>query len=496
MDGNTAFRCPLFLLSEETVGELEPLLRDLRGSGYIPLSLRDLFRCRRGLRRWPSRPCGILLRGVTFSSLRAVLHSLDRWETPVSLFGLPACGAQEAEELRSCRWLSFYGDAEASAPLLPPEGMGGHIAAFCEAFDGRTIEFLRVNRIWMAVTGIEAAAAAPDGIDVLPALPVEKGNRLPELLARWHRACTLQRTPIPLSFSEPIARSRTVFLPLAQDVPLSDPPLAARLGILGATPDGMERALLHTDWNPVFDPAGGAYRLCPAWRGLAEETLKNGLSAEEIGRLLEEGSYLLIRYPAEAAGGTLLVYGYDGEEVLFWGMTALRPGVCGRLALSPRQLETFCTAGSLTRLTPSGAEAERTENPTPVEGCHGWEASVAFANWTVSRGETAPISASSLRTFLEERQICALRLRRLCAQEGLYAEVLDGYEETLKTEGRDALRKLQGKELADGVLALQIGELLERLLNAEALCRRTLETGMAQLESLRTFQKEKRARKG
>lgn len=507
-EGDVRLRCPLFLFSEETAGELETLLRDLRGGGYTPLSLRELFRCRRGLRPWPPRPCAILLRGVPFAMLRGILPLLERWETPVSLFCLAPYGEDEIEELRSSRWLRFYGDADADEGIdLLPEGGEQHIAAFCETPDERAVGFLREKRIWMAVTcslpvGSVSGGNIPKGMDLLYALPVRRGNRLPELLARWHRALTAQETPkeipqVGLRFEEPQAQTASVFLPLETHPPVTDPTAAVYLSILGNTPERMEQVLLTIDWNPVFDPSDGSYRLRPFRRALAEEPL--ALSTEAFLLALGQGSYPFLRPRVLSPEGVLL-FGYDGEREVFTGMAA-RSGGYERADFRPHTLMSGCETCGVTRLTPdpsalSFSETEAKawaeaamEDSSAAEGVRqGWDASVAFAN-RVSGG--GAVSAASLRAFLEERMLCALRLKGLYERERLYAEPAERYLALLEKEVRPVLRDLQGRE----DVPAEHGNLLQRLLNAEGLCRRGFSEEAERMRALRAFQAEKNAKR-
>lgn len=355
--------CPLFLLERETVGELEPLLRDLRGGGYTSLSLRELFRCRRGLRSWPPRPCAVLLRGIPFDALRETLPLLAQWETPVNLFCTEPYGEREAELLRDSAWLQCYGDAE---------GKDFHVAAFCERMDARTAALLREKRIWMAVTASLQAGSAPGGVDLLYALPVERGNRLPELLARWHRAMTGQTEEAGLRLEEP----------------------------------------KELRWDSAYDPSDGSYRL-------TFEPMADPLSQSEAKAWADEAGE---EHPA-------------GDGVL-----------------------------------------------------HGWSASVALAN-RVERG--GQVSAASLRAFLEERLLCASRLRALCERENLYAEPTQRYLALLETEAKSVLRELQGPES----LHPGLGVLFRRLLNAEEGCRRSLSEGLERMQALREFRAGKDGKK-
>ena len=482
-------RCPLFLFDQETVEELEPLIRDLRGGGYTFLPLRELFRCRRGLRSWPPRPCAILLRDVSFAVLQTLLPLLEQWETPVGLFCRTPYGGKENEELRTCRWMQFYGDADPSEGLdsLLPEVKDLHIAAFCETPNARAAGFLRENHIWMAVTSSPVAGSMPGGVDLLYALPVLQGNRLPELLARWHRALTAEpgAQEIGMRLEEP--GSPSVFLPVASHLPVTDPTIAAYLCILGDTSSRMEQVLASTDWNPVFDPLDGSYRMCPSWNALTEQPLKE-VTPGALLRAMEEGGYPFL--PSRG----LLLFGYDGERDVFLGMAARDPGVYGRVDLRPRTLEDY-RADYWTRLTPdrtvlsvSAEEAKAWADGAqcePSAQISGWSASVAFAN-RVSGGEA--VSAASLRTFLEERMLCAFRLRFVCEQENLYAEQADRYLAMLEQEGRPVLRVLQ--ERGENSLP-RMGNLLQRLLNAEWVCRLSLSEGLARMQALRTFRTEK-----
>lgn len=480
--GEGLLGCPLFLFDRETVGELEPMLRDLRGGGYTPLSLRELFRCRRGLRPWPARPCALLLREVPLAEVQGLLPLLMRWETPVSLFS-------RAPYESASEWLQCYG--EASAHVLP-EGKDFHIAAFCERLDAQTLGFLREKRIWMAVTTAEdLAEPLPGGVDLLYALPVQRENRLPELLARWHRALTAEQVPQALGMRLEEPRARSVFLPLEPHPPVTGLPLAAYLSILGDTPEHLSQVIATTDWNPVFDPSDGSYRLCPAWEALSEEPLQ-AATAEELLGSLEEGSYLL--FPSVG----LLVFGYDGERDAFLGMTASLSGGYERADFRPQTLEVYCAEGKLTRLTPHRellpvprAEAEEAQEDLPGNGgvLHGWSASVAFANWVDRSGR---VPAASLRAFLEERMLHAMRLRNLCRQENLYMEPADKYLALLEKEGSSVLRGLQGQE-TDAPLGS--GTLLHRLLSAEGICRRACAEGLVRMQALRAFQAEKNSKK-
>lgn len=476
-------RCPLFLFSEETAEDLEALLRDLRGGSYTPLSLRELFRCRRGLRPWPSRPCAILLRDVSFATLRRLLPLLAQWETPVSLF----CGTPfgEAEEFRSSRWLQFYGDASADADR--------HIAAFCETLDARTVGSLRENRIWMAVTPTGTVGSVPGGIDLLYALPVRPGNRLPELFARWNRSLTAEPEvqEMGLRLEEP----RSLLLPIGTHPPVEDPHAAVYLSILGDTPERMEQAMADPDWGSVFDPTDGSYRLCPPRKALARQPLPEA-TPEALLRALEGGSYPFL--PARG----LLLFGYDGEREVFPGMLASEDGGYERTDLRSCTPEIYRKEGwicltpdrSVRFVTPDGvkawAEEVREERSAAGDLLCGWDASVAFVN-RVSAG--MPVSAASLRAFLEERMLSAFRLRYICQQENLYTEPADRYSALLEQEGRPVLRALRGPEGAEDLP--EPGTLLQRFLNAEGLCRRDLSEAIDRMRALQAFRAGKNCKK-
>ena len=502
-EGDVRLRCPLFLFERETAGELEVLLRDLRGSGYTPLSLRELFRCRRGLRAWPPRPCAILLREVPFAVLRDLLPLLDQWEMPVGLFCRMPYGERENEELRASRWMRFYGEADAGDDLasLLPDGRELHIAAFCEEMDARTAGFFREKCIWMAVTATLPAGGVPGGVDLLYALTVHRGNRLPELLARWHRALTERereagmrsKKPGPHAGSE--SNSRKISLPLAAFPPATDLSVAAYLSILGNTPE--VQAVI--DWNPVFDPCDGSYRLCPSGEALAERPLTEATPGAFL-HALEEGSYLLLRFRAFPSGG-LLLFGYDGERDVFLGMTAQASGAYERADFRPNTLENDCGERSVTCLTPhrsrlalpqsaakAWADAAAEILPARDGLLHGWSASVAFANRVCGCGDA---SSASLRAFLEERLFNASRLRYLCERENLYREPTDRYLALLEAEGKPVLQTLQGLAAAEGNVLPGLGTLFRRMLNTEETCRRKLSEGLEHMQALRGFQAEK-----
>lgn len=504
--GDIRLRCPLFLFDRETAGELENLLRDLRGGGYTPLSLRELFRCRRGLRAWPPRPCAILLREVPFAVLQDLLPLLDRWETPVGVFCRAPYGIRESEALCASRWMRFYGEADAGDDLasLLPDGRDLHIAAFCEGMDARTAEFLREKCIWMAVTAALPAGGVPGGVDLLYALSVRRGNRLPELLARWYQALTEKEREVGVRLEEPGSPAgRRISLPLAAYPPATALPVAAYLSILGNTPE--VQAVI--DWNPVFDPCDGSYCLCPSGEALAEQPLTEA-APEELLQTLEVGSYLLLRSRAFPLGG-LLLFGYDGERDVFLGMAAQPSGEYERADFRPNTLGTDYEDRSVIRLTPnrsrlslprSAAKAWAdavTEDPPAGDGLlHGWRASVAFVNRVCGGGE---VSAASLRAFLEERLFNASRLRYLCERENLYAEPTERYLSLLETEGKPALQALQGRAAAhcwkQGETALPgLGVLFRRMLNTEETCRRKLSEGLDRMQALRAFQAEKTAK--
>ena len=475
MKGDVRLRCPLFLFDRETAREmenlLEALLRDLRGGGYVPLSLRELFRCRRGLRPWPPRPCAILFRDLPFAALQRVLSLLERWETPAGLFCSAPYGAEETEALRSSRWLQVYGDAHGADAM--PVLRGSHIAAFCERIDPCSEAFLREKRIWMAVTPAENASLhtgrVPGGVDLLYALPVRGGNRLPELLARWHRALTAQeRTQESgVRLEEPKPRSVTVILPIFDRVPVADLPLAAYLSVLGDAPG--------VDWETAYDPSDGSYRLYPSRKALEEQPMAEA-TPEAFLRALEEGSYLLLRPRDVSAGGSLL-FGYDGEREVFLGKIA-RPDGFERADLRFSAPEIPWNAFTAVRLTPRLPEGSL----SPGEA--GGRAAVAFAN-RVSCGVSVP--AESLRAFLVERMLCASRFLALCGQENLYAEPAERYLALLEREGKFLLSALQGQDVPAG-----LGALLQRLLNAERSCRQGLAEELEHMQALRAFRRERR----
>ncbi|MCH5183217.1 MAG: hypothetical protein J1E00_03495 [Oscillospiraceae bacterium] len=485
-------RCPLFLFDRETAGELEPLLeallRDLRGSGYVPLSLRELFRCRRGLRPWPPRPCVILFRDLPFAALQRVLSLLERWETPAGLFCSAPYGVEETEALCSSRWLQVYGDAH-GADAMPPELRGFHVAAFCERIDPCAEAFLREKRIWMAVTPAENASPrtgrVPGGVDLLYALSVRRGNRLPELLARWHQALTArEETPeIGMRLEESKPRSVTVILPISDRVSVADLPLAAYLSVLGDAPD--------VDWETAYDPSDGSYRLFPSLKALEEQPMAEAVP-EAFLRALEEGSYLLLR-PRDGSAGGLLLFGYDGEREVFLGKIA-RFGRLERADLRFSAPEIPWGAFTAVRLTPRrtkdpasrGEAMLRTQDTRQGEGT-----AVAFAN-RVFGGVS--VSAESLRAFLAERMLCASRFLALCGRENLYAEPAERYLALLEREGSPLLLALQGKETPAEDDLSWLGVLLQRLLNAERGCRQGLAEELERMRALRAFQREKPAK--
>lgn len=495
IEGDIRLRCPLFLFSEETAGELEDLFRELQGGGYTPLSLRELFRCRRGLRSWPSRPCAILLREVSFAVLRGLLPLLERWETPVSLFCRAPYGEEEQVVLRTSQWLHLYGEAGNDFASL----LGGgeqHIAAFCERIDARTVAFLREKSIWMAVTASLPAEGVPGGIDLLYALPVEQGKRLPELLARWHQALTGQEQEIGMRLEEPDSHAGSTILPLAAHPPATDLPIAAYLSILGDTPE--VRAVI--DWDPVFDPSDGSYRLCPSCEALSERPLAEA-APDAFLRALGEGSYLLLHSRAFLSGG-LLLFGYDGEREVFLGMAANPFGGYERADVRPHTLEAgweaVCLTPDRSRLSlpwekaKAWADAVTEVLPAGYAPLHGWSASVAFVNRFCGGRD---VSAVSLRAFLEERLFNASRLRYLCERENLYAEPAERYLTLLETEGKPVLRALQGQATAEETALPGLGNLFRRMLNAEETCRRKLSEGLTHMKELRAFQAEKTAKR-
>lgn len=504
--GDIRLRCPLFLFDRETAVELENLLRDLRGGGYTPLSLRELFRCRRGLRAWPPRPCAILLREVPFAVLQDLLPLLDRWETPVGVFCRAPYSTRESEALRASRWMRFYGEADAGddfASLLP-DGREQHIAAFCEVMDARTAGFLREKCIWMAVTATLPAGGVPGGVDLLYALSVHRGNRLPELLARWYQALTEKEREIGVRLEEPGspaglgASFRRISLPLAAYPPATALPVAAYLSILGNTPE--VQAVI--DWNPVFDPCDGSYCLCPSGEALTERPLAEA-APEALLHTLEEGSYPLLRSRAFPSRG-LLLFGYDGERDVFLGMGAQPSGEYERVDFRSNTLGTDDEDRSATRLTPNRsklslprsaakawADAVTGDPPAGDDLLHEWHASVAFVNRVCGGGE---VSAASLRAFLEERLFNASRLRYLCERENLYTEPTDRYFALLETEGKPALQALREQAAAGENILPGLGPLFRRMLNTEEICRRKLSEGLDRMQELRTFQAEKTAK--
>lgn len=516
-------RCPLFLLSGDTVGELERLLQDLRGSRYTLLSLRDLFRCRHGMLRWPTRPCCVLLHGVSFPALREVLPFLAQMDMPVNLFCRVPYAPAEAEELRGCRCLHFCAEAEAledGDSLLLPDEKDLHIAALCDTYDARTADTLRKARVWMALTvhGGSDAHSAPDGVPLLPVLCVQREERLPSLLARAH-TMQLKRS------SSPRSSPLTEQLPLALRTPFTALPLAARVSVLGADPARMERILAETDWNPAFNPSDGEYRLLPVWQELLEERLApEDLSPEGFRRLLREGNYLFLqtcRFPFPRSrgkqlsgkqSGGLLLFGYDSERDVFLGMTALQAGTYERANFRSQTLRFYCADAGCKAFRWTVLERETTcsldsvcewagmrSEPPDAEGVyHGWGASVAFANAVASEEnaqDSLPVSVSSLCTFLEERMQNACRLRYFSRKEGLDTEAPDRYGALLDTEAKAVLQMLRSKlhssEELDGISRLRLGTLFRRLLNEEELCRRAFPEDVERMRSLKAFLLEK-----
>lgn len=490
-------RCPLFLLDGDTVGELETLLTDLRGGGYALLSLREVFRCRRGLLAWPARPCAVLLRDVPFDALLSVLPVLQRLETTVSLFCRVPYASEEAKLLRECEWLQFFAEAGASAAdptALLPNGENARIAAFCESADADAAAFFRKSRIWMAVT-IDRDLRALSGVeDVLPAIPVERGMRLPELLAHHQAALAPRRSDPALS----------IRLPLNGGAMFSEPAFAVPLRILGERPE----VLASVDWTPVFDASEGTYRLQMSWKGLSSERISpEEMSPEDFRRLLREGSYVFLQMRMFPAG--LLLFGLDGERDVFLAMTSLSPDTYDRTNLQTRTLEGYCADPSCIAMrltpvvaddaTPSAREAVRllTADPlfVPQDGVYrGREASVAFANRALSPDAT--VFGSDLRLFIEERMLIAYRLRFFCVREDLYLPVLDGYQALLETEGAEVLRTLRGQTVQEAASLLRIGHLLQKLLNVETLCTNAFLEELDRAERRRAFQKEKAERNG
>lgn len=500
MDGTSEYsagsvsllRCPLFLLEEDTVGELETLLTDLRGGGYTLLSMRELFRCRRGLLGWPVHPCAVLLRNVPFAALLPILPVLRRLKVTVGVFCRTPYAPQEAEALRGCEWLQFFAEAGASDadPIaLLPNGENARIAAFCERADTSAAAFFRKTRIWMAVTTDRDFCALPGVEDILPVIPVKRGMRLPELMA-YHQTALFPRRPDP---------AVSIRLPLNERPMLSEPSLAVPLCILGDRPE----VPATVDWTPVFNASEGTYHLDSAWKRLASEQIpQKETTPEGFRRLLGEGRYVFLQTQMLPAG--LLLFGCDGERDVFLAMMPLRPGTYDRTNFQTHRLERYCADPSCvaTCLTPvavddavlSAREAVRfltaDSLPAPEDGVYrGREASVAFANRTLT--PDASVSASDLRLFIEERMLVAYRLRFFSMREDLYLPTLDGYQALLESEGAEVLQGLRGRTAPEASSLLRIGSLMQKLLNVETFCGNAFLEELDRAERRRAYQREK-----
>ncbi len=509
-------RCPLLLFSGETISELDLLLRMLQSGGYTPLSLHDLFLCRRGVRRWPTKPCSILLRGLSAEELRTVLPVLQTWEIPVALFLQNVLMGREIEEVMRCRFISCFAEADMlvngtfkwDSVYVLPNTQDRHTAAFCDTVGADMLTALRRIGVRMLVTVCGAALpkSVPPGIDVLSAVSVAKGSSLPELLARYQASLSVRMTD-----------ALSVFLPLAREVIFSDLELAIPLSIVGTDPKRFERFLAGADWKPVFDPVEGRYWLQPSWSGVIDEQVKSVRMGEDplalIHRALKAGVYVRLRTGEFRLSGrcsyspsSLLLFGYDGGYGAFSVMTALEPGSFERVDLLPETLTRLCgdSACVLTLLTVSeeripcelSAVCKRVaagfQSGLRSDGvCSGWQATVLFANRleTLGASEQNPLSAASVRTFLEERLLTGFRLRYFEQEADLFLAPLNRYMELLEQEVRPALLTLRGREtlITNHASFLLLCDLLRRLLSAEEACLRSLLAEADRVDAMAAF---------
>lgn len=499
---NMSQQCPLFSITGQTVADLDMLLKALQSGGYTPLSLRELFRCRRGVKPYPKRACGIVLHDINEAQLWAILPLLESFSYPILLFCHMFYSAKLYMKLRQCTFFSVFSDTEllAAFPLYVfPKEVDRVTAVFSDRIDAAFLEGLRKSGVRMVLTEQKITwKEVPSGIDVLPVIALKVGQTPSVLLEDAFR----HTSTLPAFF----------YLPLETQTAFSDPRLAIPLSILGANADDPKRIYAGIRWNAVYSAAEDRYTVTADCGGLSETPLV--LTADPLTALrthLEEGRYIRLRtgafrIPRENGTsfipGELLLYGYDRAYGSFAAMTALSPGTFARADLLPETLLSLCANAHL--LTPNGkaqilslsafCSCLQTEEPSNGDVYYGWEAAVRYANWFYTRlsAKQEIFNASSVRTFFEERLLYGSLFQHYAETEDLYLEALESYREMLERDARAALRELRGKEtLHAEILLFLLSDLMRKLLNAEEACRNAFFEEANRAEQRRAYLREK-----
>lgn len=458
------------------------LLNALQSGGYMPLSLSELFRCRRGVKPYPKRACGIVLHDINEAQLWAILPLLESFSYPILLFCHTFYSAKLYMRLRQCTFFSIFSDTEllATFPLYVfPKEVDRVTAVFSDRIDAPFLEGLRKCGVRMVLTERKITwEEVPSGIDVLPVIAWKVGQTPSVFLENAFR----QTNTLPAFYH----------LPLETQTAFSDPRLAIPLSILGANADDPKRIYAGIRWNAIYSAAEDLYTVTADCGGLSETPLV--LTSDPLNALrthLEEGRYIRLRTGAFRIShkngtpfipGELLLYGYDRAYGSFAAMTALAPGTFARADIRSETLVSFCENAHL--LTPNGnaqilslstfGRCLQTEEPSNGDVYYGWEAAVRYANRFYNRlsARQEIFNASSVRMFLEERLLYGSLFQYYVEKEDLYLEALESYHEMLERNARAALRELRGKETLRAEVSLfLLSDLMRKLLNTEEACR-------------------------
>lgn len=503
--------CPILLVNEETVSVLDPLLNTLRSGGFSPLSLRELFRCRRGVSALPELACVIVLRGISEKTLRGLLPLLDSYRYPIMLFTQTFYSVKMYAELKRYPFMFLFVEArllEETDICFFPQEIDSQTAVISDRIDMEYLAELRKQGVRMVLTEQEIKRGElPSGLDVLPLTAVS---------GEWSIS-TLRET----CFQQEDASS-ALYLPMGADPLFSDPTLAVPLSILGADVSRFCYALACSEWYSAYSDSEDRYTMHAKLFGLHEKSVTlHGESVSAFRAYLRDGWYIRLqtdafRVPCQAAKGgwfapgSLLLYGYDDTCGTFAAMTAISPGAFDRVDLMTETLARLCESGTVTLLTPNDdvpvvdlkkldrqMQIEEQLEPSKTQPMFfGWKAAVRYANRFCSRlaAEHAHFSADSVRTFLEERLLYGMLLRFCTERVDLYIEALDSHCEVLEKEVKLALHKLRGKEtLSSDISLLLLCNLMRKVLITEEACRLSLSEEIVRAERRAEYLREKDA---
>ena len=445
----------IYQIDARTVSEA---LEYFERCGVTPISLRELFLRRRGAKQEPKNACVLMMRLTDQDGFSDLYTAIKRTDTKIALTIETVLTAAQCEKLLHVSHINVV-------PAYTYANKNDAVV-FCETVNANTVQVMRKNGVRMVLTTDKPPyGKLPNGMDVLYAQPFSP--------------CTDQD-------ASSTKNDFTMITPDAEPM-FSDLHLAIPLSMIGTDRELLACTLASHAWKTTYFPSQDRYTVDFDFTALQTVLyVPQGDACTALKTKLSHGVYVWIKLQSyvHSLGGaeSLLLYGYDDSANVFLAYTSTQKGTYERIALLPETVAQLCATNGTSILlcgldrtetvldTDAFAESLREETALCGNVYHGREASVRYANRFYKRfahGKET-LSASSLRTFLQERKRIGFALWYHAEQNDYYLPVFEEHIRMLAKQVGDALCDLQGKEaLAPEMPIFLTSELMRNLLNAE-----------------------------